>query len=155
MKTKIAILAIGALALVSCSDLDMGVSVSSAGASPYIYGSTGPLYTGPYFGPDFPYGYNPGPLVSNPPLTGNGPGSVFNPAPSRPKPVVNVNPGINGPSNPNPNPGNNPSGGNNPGFNIGGVPGAGSGMRPGNGGLPSGQPVTNNPASVPTGQPVP
>lgn len=148
MKTKLAIPLAAAmtLALASCADLGFGVDVGSGGASPYFYGSSGPFYTGysgsPYFGLDFPFGYLGDYTPSAPPVVGNGPGSIFNPNPA-PKPRPPQLPNINGS---NPGIAFPPSGAT--------IPGAGAGVRPGNGGLPSGTPVVNNPASVPVGQPL-
>ncbi len=146
MKSNLAIIAAAALAMAmtSCSDLGFGVDVGTGGASPYLYGSSGPFYGGfsgsPYFGLDFPFGYYGDYTPSAPPVVGNGPGSIFNPNPApnpRPPRLPNIN-------------------GSNPGIQIpsgGLIPGAGAGVRPGNGGLPSGTPVVSNPPSVPTGQP--
>lgn len=145
MKTKLAlsIAAAAALAMASCADLGFGVDVGNSGPSPYFYGSSGPFYSGysgyPYFGVDFPYGYWGDYIPSAPPIIGNGPGSI-SPGP-RPDHRPHL-PNINGS---NPGPVIFPSGAN--------IPGAGAGTRPGNGGLPSGKPVVNNPPSVPAGQP--
>lgn len=127
--------AAAALSLASCADLGFGVDLDSGGASPYFYGDTylGSSYYNPYisspywtFGPS----YTPAP-----PVWGNGPGSIGMPsAPQRPpqqrppqqRPPQNL-PTIS------------------PDFTIGG----GSMQRPGNNGLPSG-----NPSSVPKGRPV-
>lgn len=146
MNTKAIILAAAlTTALASCGDLGFGVDVGSGGASPYLYGNSGPFYggysSGPYFGVDFPYGYLGDYTPSAPPVVGNGPGSVFQPTPApapRPHPPIlnGSNPGIVIPSG------------------SASIPGAGMGVRPGNGGLPSGTPVTNNPSSVPVGQPL-
>lgn len=149
MKIKNAILAaVFATMLASCSDLGFGVDVGSGGVSPYLYGNSGPFYGGysggPYFGLDFPYGYLGDYTPSAPPIVGNGPGSVFNPTP-KPAPRPPQNPPVWGAGNPGIAI---PSGGG------ASIPGAGAGVRPGNGGLPTGTPVTSNPSSVPVGQPL-
>lgn len=74
------------LGAASCADLGFGVDVGSGGVDPYFYGNT--YWNNDYWGSPG-WSVNPGYYwqPSPPPLIGNGPGSVWNPRPSRPQPV--------------------------------------------------------------------
>ncbi len=136
MKGKILILAAAALGLTSCADLGLGIEADSGYTGPYY--TPGPYYDnwyGPYFGSGFPYGYQPEWPRPYPPQ-GFNPGPVIVPKPPQQ-------------SQPPHNPGYIPSGSPL-------IPGAGTGTRPGNGGLPSvnpgnvsGRPTLNIGSSAP------